>query len=259
MPSSITVTGFNGPLVVGGAVQLTATLISSDGSTRPVTTEAVWQSSNVAIATVSNTGLVLAVGLGTVEIRATFQGRTGSGSLSVADQGPPPPGLSCGVERWSVKTLSDSAATSVNVAQVQATTIRALNQQPAHCSGLPSARTFSQEFQVYEVLGRITFVRLEDDRDYHVALADPADPAFSIVTEVADPVCQGLITSPFFTTLSGARSQFDNFRGGRATSLLVGEIVRVRGVGFYDFNHNQTGRSQSCIELHPLLGFERGQ
>ena len=99
-------------------------------------------------------------------------------------------------------------------------------------------------------------MRLEDDRDYHVALADPADPAFTIVTEVADPVCQGLVTSPFFTALSGARTQFDNFRAGRAASLLVGEMVRSRR-RFYDFNHNQTGRSQSCMELHPVIGFER--
>jgi hypothetical protein len=27
-------------------------------------------------------------------------------------------------------------------------------------------------------------------------------------------------------------------------------------VGFFDFNHGQTGRSRSCIELHPVLGIE---
>ena len=36
-----------------------------------------------------------------------------------------------------------------------------------------------------------------------------------------------------------------------------GATVRVRGAGFYDFNHGQTGRSQSCMELHPLTSIER--
>jgi len=34
-------------------------------------------------------------------------------------------------------------------------------------------------------------------------------------------------------------------------------VALARGVGFFDFNHNQTGRSRSCIELHPILGIER--
>jgi hypothetical protein len=35
-------------------------------------------------------------------------------------------------------------------------------------------------------------------------------------------------------------------------SPLAGKTARVQGVGFYDFNHGQTGRSASCIELHPV-------
>jgi Bacterial Ig-like domain (group 2) len=257
VPTSVRVTGFSGTLSVGGTVQLAATATFSDATTRTVTTDVLWSSTNVAVAIVSNGGLVTGVGLGTVEIRATFQSVTGSQPVFVTEEGPPAPGLRCGVERWSVKTLSDPLATAVNLFQSQATTIRELNVQPVHCSGLPTGRTFSQEFQVYEVLGRITLVRLEDDRDYHVALADPDNPAFTMVTEVADPVCQGLVSSPHFSTLAEAKAQFDRFRAGRSLSSLVGELVRVRGVGFYDFNHNQTGRSQSCIELHPLIAFER--
>lgn len=172
----------------------------------------------------------------------------------------PPPvvvGVTCGVERWAVKTLSDVGAGAVNLANVQQTTVRDLNQFPAHCSSLPSARTFAEEFQVYEVVARITLARLEDDRDYHIALADPDDPGATIVTEVADPVCQGVVSSPFLQTLTQARAQWDAIRAGRSLASLAGTMVRIRGVGFYDFDHNQTGRSRSCIELHPILGIER--
>lgn len=33
--------------------------------------------------------------------------------------------------------------------------------------------------------------------------------------------------------------------------------MRVRGVGFYDFAQGQTGRSQRCIELHPVPNLDR--
>jgi hypothetical protein len=48
-------------------------------------------------------------------------------------------------------------------------------------------------------------------------------------------------------TQARARSQY------QVLKPLTGKTVRVRGVGFYDFAHGQTGRSQSCIELHPIL------
>jgi len=185
------------------------------------------------------------------------------GGKSPTTPSPPPGnitiGLTCGVERWAVKTLSDSTAATVNVVNVQQTTVRDLNLFVPHCSGLPQARTYSQEFQVYEVVGRITVARLEDDRDYHIAIADAADPGFTIVTEVADPVCQGVVSSPFLQTLTRARAEWDVLRAGQSLASLVGTEVRVRGVGFYDFNHGQTGRSQSCLEIHPILSIERVQ
>jgi hypothetical protein len=105
----------------------------------------------------------------------------------------------------------------------------------------------------------VTFVRLEDDRDYHVALADPVDSSSSIVTEVADVACQGAIRSPHRGALETARNGFISLLGGRSPSTLVGATVRVRGVGFYDFNQGQTGRSRSCLELHPILESQRNE
>jgi hypothetical protein len=155
-----------------------------------------------------------------------------------------------------VKTLSDADVFSVNLGNVQSTTIKDLNLLPTHCSGLPSSRAFPPEFQTFEVTGRIIVARLEDDRDYHVALADPSDGSFTIVTEIPDPQCDGAATSPYHQTLAQVRAAFDAIAGGRSLSSLTGTLVRVRGVGFYDFNHGQTGRSESCLELHALISIE---
>ena len=105
---------------------------------------------------------------------------------------------------------------------------------------------------MYEVVATVSLVRREDDRDYHVVLRD--DAGASIVVEFADPSCTGAIGSPFAGTLSRARSEFEAL--GSVT--LTGRRVRVRGVGFYDFNHNQTGRSRSCFELHPVVSVAAG-
>jgi hypothetical protein len=146
-----------------------------------------------------------------------------------------------------VKTLSDPDAARVDFIGVTSTTVTALNRLSSHCSGLPDSRAFTEEFHVYEVTGVVTFTRNEDDRDIHIALADPADASETIVVEVVDPACAGAAQSPFVVTLTQAKLQHQGL------GSVTGKIVRVRGVGFYDFAHGQTGRSQSCIELHPVL------
>ncbi len=73
-------------LVIGATHPLGFTLRSSDGSEitgRPVT----WSSGNEAVATVSGTGVVTAVGEGTAQISATREGRTGLAIIRV--QRPP--------------------------------------------------------------------------------------------------------------------------------------------------------------------------
>jgi hypothetical protein len=169
---------------------------------------------------------------------------------------PPPSGPACGVKRWFVKTLADTDASRVNINAITPISIRDLKGFSTHCNGLPESRTFAEEFRVFEVVGRITFVAHEDDRDYHIALEDPASPGSTVVTELADTLCQGAISSPHFTAMMGAGIMFQSLLNGRSPSALVGSTVRVRGVGFYDFAHGQRGRSANCIELHPMVAIE---
>jgi len=223
---------------------------------KTVTNDSTWASTNAAIARVSSSGLLTAVASGSAQAIATYQRITGSLTVSVQQA---LVGLTCGEERWPVKTLSDPDASRVNLSNVQVTTIKALNQFATHCATLPDARAYAEEFQVYEVVGRIIASSPESDLDYHIAVADMDDPTYTIVTETPDPNCDGVVNSPYRQALIQARSAFDALVAGRPISALVGTVVRIRGVGFYDFAHGQTGRSQSCIELHPIFGIERAQ
>lgn len=201
-------------------------------------------------------GLALAI----VVLAVACHGGGGGSPQPTAPTVPMPagnPGLACGVERWFVKTLADADADKVNLSSVTPISIRDLNGFPSHCYGGPDRRTYPEEFEVYEVIGRITYVRLEDDRDYHIALADPGDSSYTIVTEVADIACQGAVSSPHRGALETARNAFVSLLGGRSPSSLVGTTVRVRGVGFFDFNHGQNGRARNCMELHPIVSIDR--
>ena len=62
---------------------------------------------------------------------------------------------------------------------------------------------------------------------------------------MVDPACA--TTSPYVTTLSNTRMAYQRL------GVQPGQRVTVRGVGFFDFAHGQTGRSQSCLELHAVL------
>jgi hypothetical protein len=83
-PTTATVTiggtlAFTGP---GQTSQLTATAQATDSSQQDVTSQATWQSSNAAAATVSGTGLLTAVGLGQSLITATYQTISGTAAAT---------------------------------------------------------------------------------------------------------------------------------------------------------------------------------
>lgn len=67
----------------GQTVQLTARARYSDGTSEDVTTRAVWSSSAPALAVVSGTGVVTAVGGGTATISARFENVTGSAVVGI--------------------------------------------------------------------------------------------------------------------------------------------------------------------------------
>jgi hypothetical protein len=168
--------------------------------------------------------------------------------------------VDCALNRAQVKSLRDSTATRIRLDAVVDTTISALNAIPSHCGPAGNRRVRDEEFHVYRVVGTITRVRRERDRDIHIVLADAARPGDRLVVEADDPDFGKNAASPYRDKLSAARHMFDALvsqsSGGRLSDMR-GTTVRVTGVGFFDVSHLQVGRSRSCIELHPMLAIER--
>ena len=86
--TSAVLTGINvgatSPSIASGVTeQLTATAVYSDNSTQSITSQVTWQSSDATVATVSSTGLLTALKSGSVIATATWNGISGSATITV--------------------------------------------------------------------------------------------------------------------------------------------------------------------------------
>lgn len=82
-------------LRVGQTTQLVATAVFVDGRNMTVTNGAGWQSSLPNVATVTSSGLVVAVSIGLSTVTATYGGATASVLVNVFVP-PPPQGFTAG-------------------------------------------------------------------------------------------------------------------------------------------------------------------
>jgi len=160
------------------------------------------------------------------------------------------PAVSCGVERWSVKTGTDPEAGLVNTSAVTTTSVAAMDAQPKPSSLPDNARIKPTETTVYSITATLTVYKREDDSDYHLVLTDTA--ANTMIVEIPHPSCVG-DSSPFKSSITSTRAKFDAAYAATTSFKTANVPVTVTGVGFFDFLHGQTGVAPNGIELHPLL------
>jgi hypothetical protein len=161
----------------------------------------------------------------------------------------------CGKERWPIKTLTDVEAGQVNFTWVQ-TTVRTLRRlkRPEHLS---RSRIPPLEFQSYRVEAELVTAIREDDKDIHLVITDADRPSArkTMIVELPDPSCT--VGAFARAAITRARRDFERACGVPSSSgwALDGRAT-VTGVGFWDFDHNQTGVAPNAVELHPLVGFK---
>ncbi len=163
--------------------------------------------------------------------------------------------VTCGVERWSVKTGTDADASLINLSNTTPTTIANLTALAAPSPIPLNTRVQPTETTVFSITATLTVYKREDDSDYHLVISDAN--GHTMITEIADPQCVGA-GSPLLPGIQNARAEFDA-RLQATTSFKTGNLgVTVTGVGFFDFKHGQTGVAPNAIELHPLLDISFG-
>jgi hypothetical protein len=162
---------------------------------------------------------------------------------------------SCGVERWSVKTGTDADVGKINLQSTTPTTIAALDALPAPASLPSNNRIVPTETTVYQAHATLTEFKLEADSDYHLVLVDGSGN--TMIAEIPDPTCVGT-SSPLLTDIKNARSEFDAKYSPTGSFQTANVPVTVTGVGFFDFQHGQTGVAPNAIELHAVLDVQFG-
>jgi hypothetical protein len=150
-----------------------------------------------------------------------------------------------------LKTLSDPLRYRVNL-RPRATTVATLSRRRAP-HPIPRRRT-AFERQVWQVTAQITEFKLEGDDDIHLILFDHG--AYMIV-EMPAPSCLPRRTRDR-RAIVNVRRLFES-RCGLSTDSWqpLGAVVRISGVGFWDFPHGQTGAARNYAELHPVTGLRR--
>ncbi len=142
---------------------------------------------------------------------------------------------SCGVERWTVKTLQDRP----KLLKTRRTTIHLLVSRAAP-HPLPTTRLPFERHR-YVVIAAVTLIRPEEDGDLHLVLQAGGD---QMIAESPSPSCDAKASPLYRRLMTSARSR-----------IRLCARARITGVAFFDFDHGQTGVARNAIELHPILGF----
>src|SRR4051794_25896231 len=156
----------------------------------------------------------------------------------------------CGVERWAIKTGTDSDATFADLNTATATTVASLAGLPMPASLPADRRVLPVETTQFVLNAVLTDYKLESDSDYHFVLSDGAGK--TMIAEIPHPKCVGQ-GSPFAAGIVNARSEFDVRLKATTSYQSANILVQVKGVGFFDFQHGQRGVAPNGIEMHPVL------
>jgi hypothetical protein len=160
----------------------------------------------------------------------------------------------CGHWRWPVKTGSD--ATRYRVSRtVTYTSVSYLDHltPPAHfTSYAQNHRIKWPEFRTWQI-DKVTLVavKLEDDGDLHLRLRSSTGK--DIIAEIPRPGC----VSSASLWKTGITSTRNAVTGRYWVSLYhwhyIYRSINIRGLGFFDEEHNVTGAAPNDIELHPVI------
>jgi hypothetical protein len=162
--------------------------------------------------------------------------------------------VGCGIERWSVKTLADPAGRTLTLSP-KATTIRALrNRTVPGYLGLRRSR--GVERTTFRVRAKLVEMKLEDDSDIHLVIADPTRTGATLIAEFPAKSCTAGATPKARTKMNQARNALIAACGAPTGSFrkLSGSAT-ISGVGFFDQIHGQTGVAPNGVELHPVVSF----
>ncbi len=153
----------------------------------------------------------------------------------------------CGYDRWPVKILTDKDRERVDFSPLEGT-VAQLVAIPIHEIPYPRDRRIGpEELRVYRLRARLLKTQHEQDSDLHLIVADLDKPDVQMIVEIPAPACgEG----------SGYEQKYRKARDV-ISSVHIGDVIEITGVGFFDFIHTAEGAAKNGFELHPVLKIQR--
>jgi hypothetical protein len=161
--------------------------------------------------------------------------------------------ITCGVERWAVKTCYDADTANVNFSNIVPSSVA--YQRSLVKPNLPGDNTtrLSSEDTVYSLDVHLLKCVLETDQDVHVVITTIGNTSETMVAEIVNPDCPNIANTSRYTGFKLLRDWFIATYSPTTSFKNISADVHLTGVGFFDFLHGQTGIPPNGREIHPIL------
>lgn len=160
------------------------------------------------------------------------------------------PSVSCGTERWSIKTGTDPEAKNINLGTISDVTVHEMVSFPKPADLPPTVRIQPVETSYVRLTATLKEYKVEADGDVHMVIASGAD---HMIAEIPNQQC--VANSVWRDQIDAAREAFNTQFNPSDSWKFSGRTITITGIGFYDFIHGQTGVAPNGIEVHPVLSF----
>lgn len=157
---------------------------------------------------------------------------------------------SCPYERGPVKEGSDSTRFKV-ATTVVSTTVNYLRGRAKPSSYPRTTRVGGAELHTYQVHAYLTQYKIEADGDIHLVLKDASGR--SMIAEIPLGSCVPS-ASRWKSSIATARLRFVSTLHATSSWHYLHRAITLRGIGYFDPPHGQTGAAKNGLELHPVIG-----
>lgn len=165
----------------------------------------------------------------------------------------------CGVERWSVKTLSDNDTTRIDFQKIDTSTV---HEQVSLPSPFKKGARLDSETKIYSIDCFIIGYKKEgNDKDIHIIIED-INTDETMVAEIPSYECFEIQKTSRLELFKELQEWFIKNIGQPTSKFVYLEKhipVTITGVGFFDFNHGQIGMAENGREIHPVLSIKLKQ
>jgi len=159
-----------------------------------------------------------------------------------------------GIDRWSVKTLTDTGAVHVDFKPIQSSISTLIKLYPGKKIGNSTPR-FGIEYKTYTIICTIREYRTEADGDKHLVLVNANDSTQTMIGEIPNLMCDTIHKNSFRPMYDSCLVEFKKYTM-KNYKVRQGKY-QITGVAFFDRIHGQIGVAPNGIELHPILSFKK--